>query len=177
MFRLRCVRASLITTDQWCVAQRNPIPTCLFARVSVCAGEARTVTEWVAPNSAAARQAMAATSQAAARAALAALNGGSASAAVAAAGADTAAADEAGASSASAASSAGAASGAGAGGSGGGTITLDALVSNLDKPEAISTLAKTNIDWEQYKVKEGAYRTPPMSEFERVRVAAFYAVV
>lgn len=34
-------------------------------------------------------------------------------------------------------------------------LGLDAVVSNLDKPEAINTLAKTNMDWEQYKAKEG----------------------
>ena len=33
--------------------------------------------------------------------------------------------------------------------------SIGAIVSGLDKPEAISTLSKTNLDWEQYKTKEG----------------------
>lgn len=40
-----------------------------------------------------------------------------------------------------------------------GTLTLNAVIDNLDKPESISTLAKTNIDWEQYKIKEGLDET------------------
>jgi hypothetical protein len=62
---------------------------------------------------------------------------------------------------------AGAGSGVAGGGGGGaavaaaaaplaGSLSLDAVVANLDKPESLSTLAKTNIDWEQYKVAQGA---------------------
>jgi hypothetical protein len=35
------------------------------------------------------------------------------------------------------------------------STSIGAIVSGLDKPEAISTLSKTNLDWEQYKTKEG----------------------
>jgi len=38
---------------------------------------------------------------------------------------------------------------------GAGTLSLDAVVTNLDKPEAINTLAKTGLDWEAYKAKSG----------------------
>jgi hypothetical protein len=55
---------------------------------------------------------------------------------------------------ASAATRSSMAGGAGAG-AGAGTLSLDAVVTNLDKPEAINTLAKTGLDWEAYKAKSG----------------------
>ena len=51
--------------------------------------------------------------------------------------------------------SGGGSSGGGGGGRGGGHMSLDALVSNLDKPDAISTLAKSSLDWDTYKYREG----------------------
>jgi hypothetical protein len=47
------------------------------------------------------------------------------------------------------------------------SISIDAVVANLDKPESLSTLAKTNIDWEQYKVKEGKF------SYDRVDLLTF----
>ena len=36
-----------------------------------------------------------------------------------------------------------------------GSISLDAIISNLDKPEAISTLTKSSLDWDTYKHSHG----------------------
>jgi hypothetical protein len=35
------------------------------------------------------------------------------------------------------------------------SISLDSVLANLDKPETISTLQKTSLDWDQYKVATG----------------------
>lgn len=36
-----------------------------------------------------------------------------------------------------------------------GSVSLDALVANLDRPEAISTLTKSSLDWDTYKNQHG----------------------
>ena len=61
--------------------------------------------------------------------------------------------------------------GVGRGGSGG-NVSLDAIVSNLDRPEAISTLTKSSLDWETYKHAQGLG-----DELERLverKVVGFY---
>ena len=50
---------------------------------------------------------------------------------------------------------AGSAGGGAAAGAAAGTVSLDALVANLDRPEAISTLNKSSLDWDAYKQAHG----------------------
>lgn len=114
------------------------------------AGKTMTVTRLVTPGTMAAKQIADEAATAAARAAI--------SAAAAAAGeGETSAASSSGAAAAEgvpSSASASAPGSAGAGGGGGG-VSLDALVANLDKPEAISTLTKSSLDWETYKHAHG----------------------
>ena len=49
-----------------------------------------------------------------------------------------------------------------------GTVSLDALVTNLDKPEAITTLTKSSLDWDTYKHASGVGE-----ELERAAKAGF----
>lgn len=100
------------------------------------AGKTMTVTRLVTPGTAAAK---AIAEEAAASAARAAISAASA------------AGEGAGGGDASTA----AASGAGASAGAGGSVSLDALVANLDKPEAISTLTKSSLDWDTYKHAHG----------------------
>jgi hypothetical protein len=99
------------------------------------AGKTMTVTRLVTPGTAAAKAIAEEASASAARAAIAA----------------AAAAGEGGGGDASSAAAAAAPS---AGAVGGG-VSLDALVANLDKPEAISTLTKSSLDWDTYKHAHG----------------------
>lgn len=47
-------------------------------------------------------------------------------------------------------------------------MSLRSVVANLDKPETISTLAKTSLDWDQYKNQQGLD-----DELERAAQAGF----
>jgi hypothetical protein len=49
-----------------------------------------------------------------------------------------------------------------------GAMSLRSVVANLDKPETISTLAKTSLDWDQYKNQQGLD-----DELERAAQAGF----